>query len=162
MILPFLALSVLVQTALGQPIDPVATLVSLLPVLQSHGLSSLARMARGIIALASVPLAATFVAYCKWKLSRLGGGHDQHHDQHGGGHAYRRHFAKNRKHQQMDLQDDPGAARRDLLHTPDHPRRGRPLCACARPRRPLTVCGPSDGLQRVPAVPERAAWPTCS
>ena len=71
MLLSFLAFSILFQVALGQPIDAVVTLVSLLPVLQSQGLVSLARTARAIIAIASAPLAATYVAYVQWWLQRM-------------------------------------------------------------------------------------------
>ena len=62
MLLPFVALSLVVQTAFGQPIDPVVTLVSLLPLIQSLGLESLVRTARTIISLGSAPLAVTFSA----------------------------------------------------------------------------------------------------
>ena len=71
MLLLLLSLSLLLQTVLGMPIDPVLTLVFILPELQSYDLTSLARTGRAIVAMASGALAAAFVAYCEWKLRRL-------------------------------------------------------------------------------------------
>ena len=69
MLLTIAALSLLVQMALGQPIDPVMTLVSILPMIQSLDVVSLLRTARAIVSMGSAPLVATFSAYVTWPRS---------------------------------------------------------------------------------------------
>ena len=69
MLLTIADLSLLVQMALGQPIDPVMTLVSILPMIQSLDVVSLLRTARAIVSMGSAPLVATFSAYVTWPRS---------------------------------------------------------------------------------------------
>ena len=66
MLLTIADLSLLVQMALGQPIDPVMTLVSILPMIQSLDVVSLLR---AIVSMGSAPLVATFSAYVTWPRS---------------------------------------------------------------------------------------------
>jgi len=102
--LPLLLLSVLLQAALCAEVDPLLTLVSILPELQAHGLSSLTKTAKMIIALGCAVFAATFLEVARWRLQRArrhAGGHEEHHEQQHR-RPYRRAFAKNRKYKQIN------------------------------------------------------------